>query len=370
MKVLFINGVCGIRSTGRIVTDLAEKYISQGHEVRIAYGRERVPEKYGTIAYRIGRESSVWTNALRARLLDNEGFNCLGQTKKFIQWANTYDPDVVWLHNLHGYYIHIEQLFQWIKSRPDMKVYWTLHDCWAFTGHCAHFSLAGCGKWKTRCQNCGLSGSYPRSIFRDRSEENFLRKREAFRGVKNMQLITPSHWLAELVKESFLGEYPVEVVHNEIDTGIFKPTESNIRGRLGLEDKKIVLGVASAWNDSKGFSDFLKLAGMLEDPYRILLVGLTKQQLKKLPDKIAGIARTDSAAQLAQIYTAADVFVNLTYEDTYPTVNLEAQACGTPCLTYRTGGSTESVPPAHVVEQGDLWEMVRKIHGICGKGTI
>lgn len=370
MKVLFINGVCGIRSTGRIVTDLAEAYQAQGHEVRVAYGREHVPEKYQAISFRIGTQANAWANALKARVLDNEGLNCIAQTKNFIQWANSYDPDVVWIHNLHGYYINIELLFSWIKSRPHMQVRWTLHDCWAFTGHCAHFSLAGCFKWKTQCYRCGERKSYPKSIFKDNCKENYLRKRAAFCGVPNMVLITPSRWLADLVKQSFLGEYPVEVVHNRIDTTIFKPTEGNIPGQFGLKDKKIVLGVASAWNDKKGYSDFLKLAKMLDDSYAIILVGLSKQQLKKLPPKIVGITRTDSAMQLAQIYTAADVFVNLTYEDTYPTVNLEAQACGTPCLTYRTGGSVESVPAENVVEQGDLEQMAAKIQEICMEGKI
>lgn len=369
MKVLFINSVCGIRSTGRIVTDLAEEYLAQGHEVRVAYGRENVPEKYQEISYRIGTETCVRANALKARVFDNEGLNCVAQTKKFIEWANSYDPDVVWLHNLHGYYVNIELLFSWIKSKPALKVLWTLHDCWAFTGHCAHFSLAGCAKWKTQCYNCEQSKSYPKSIFKDNCKENFLRKRVAFCGVKNMLLLTPSHWLAGLVKESYLGEYPVKVVHNQIDTTVFKPTVGNFRSQFGLKNKTIILGVASAWNDKKGYSDFLKLAEMLDDSYTIVMVGLSKRQVKALPSKIIGIERTDSAVQLAEIYTAADVFVNLSYEDNYPTVNLEAQACGTPCLTYRTGGSVESVTPENVVEQGNLSEMAVRIQSICREGT-
>lgn len=368
MKILFINSVCGIRSTGRIVTDLAEEYIAQGHRVRIAYGREHVPEKYRTISYRIGTEASVRVNALTARLLDNEGFNCTAQTKAFIKWANSYDPDVVWLHNLHGYYINIELLFQWIKSRPNMQIRWTLHDCWAFTGRCAYFSWVGCSKWKEQCHCCSQLNAYPKSFFKDNSKENFTRKRAAFCGVQNMQLITPSQWLADLVKQSFLGEYPVEVVYNQIDTTVFKPTEGNFRGEFGLEDKKIVLGVAAVWDARKGYSDFLNLAQMLDDTYVIVMVGLSKQQQKETPPGIVGITHTDSTEQLAQIYTAADVFVNLTYEDNYPTVNLEAQACGTPCLTYRTGGSVESVPAENVVEQGNLAGMIQKIHSICARG--
>jgi len=368
MRVLFINSVCGIRSTGRIVTDLAQMYLSEGHEVKVAYGREQVPEKYRAISYRIGTDANVMVNALKARVFDNEGLNCILQTKRFIKWADSYDPDVVWLHNLHGYYINIELLFQWIKSRPHMQIRWTLHDCWAFTGHCAHFSWVGCDKWQRQCHDCEQSRAYPKCLFKDNCEDNFRRKQAAFRGVKNMSLITPSHWLAGLTGQSFLGEYPIEVVHNQIDTAVFKPTAGNIRGQLGLENKKIVLGVASAWDDKKGYSDFLKLAEMLDETYAVVMVGLTERQMRKLPRKIIAIGRTDSPVQLAQIYTCADVFVNLTYEDNYPTVNLEAQACGTPCLTYRTGGSVESVPANHVVEQGDLAGMIRQIHIVCTGG--
>lgn len=368
MKILFINSVCGIRSTGRIVTDLAQMYLSQGHEVRVAYGREQVPEKYQAISYRIGTDTNVLVNVLKARVFDNEGLNCILQTERFIKWADSYDPDVVWLHNLHGYYINIELLFQWIKSRPHMQIRWTLHDCWAFTGHCAYFSLADCSKWETQCYHCVQKKSYPQSMVKDNCRENYLRKRAAFCGVENMLLITPSKWLAGLVKRSFLSEYPVEVVYNQIDTTVFQPTAGDIRNQFGLINKKIVLGVASIWDERKGYSDFLKLAEMLDETYAVVMVGLTKRQMKKLPRKIIGISRTDSPVQLAQIYTCADVFVNLTYEDNYPTVNLEAQACGTLCLTYRTGGSVESVPAENVVEQGDLAGMIRKIHSICTGG--
>lgn len=368
MKVLLINSVCGVRSTGRIVTELAEQYMAQGHEVKIAYGRERTPEQYQAITYRIGTDLDVKMNGLKVRVFDNEGFNAQRQTQAFLKWAEMYDPDVVWLHNLHGYYLNIEQLFQWIKSRTHMEIRWTLHDCWAFTGHCAHFSLVKCERWKTACCQCSQTKEYPKSIFSDHSAENYRRKREAFCGVENMTLVTPSYWLADLVKQSFLKEYPVEVEHNTIDTDVFQPTIGDFRERYSMQNKKIVLGVASAWNDKKGFSDFLKLSKLLDESYVIVLVGLSPRQLQQLPPSIIGIERTDSVSQLAEIYTTADVFVNLTYEDTYPTVNLEAQACGTPCLTYCTGGSVETVAPDNVVEQGNLSAMVTKIHSVCLEG--
>lgn len=370
MKILFINSVCGIRSTGRIVTDLAEYYTVQGNEVKIAYGRETVPEKYRKISYRIGTDFDVKVNGLKARLWDNEGFNAEQQTNEFVKWADNYNPDLVWLHNLHGYYINIEILFRWIKTRPNMEVRWTLHDCWAFTGHCSHFSYVKCDRWKEKCFQCPQKKEYPKGLFLDNSFENYRRKKKAFCGVENMTVITPSKWLADLVKQSFLKDYPVEVVHNTIDTDVFRPTPSNFREHYGLQDKKIVLGVASSWGERKGMYDFFKLSELLDISFRIVMIGLSGEQIKKLPSSIIGIERTNSSSQLAEIYTAADVFVNLTYEDNYPTVNLEAQACGTPCITYRTGGSVESVPEDNIVEQGDLNAMVSKIQEICLKGKI
>ena len=361
MKFLIINSVAGIRSTGRIVTDIAEKFIDAGHECRIAYGRDRVPEKYRNICFKIGTGIDSYVNALRARIFDNEGFNAKKATKKFIKWANDYNPDVLWLHNLHGYYINIELLFKWIKSRPNMEVRWTLHDCWAFTGHCSYFETAQCTKWQNGCSNCCLKRNYPKSIFRDNCEENYRRKKAAFCGVKALTLITPSNWLAELVKRSFLSEYAVEVVHNTIDEKVFRPTPSDFRQKYGLTGKKILLGVASTWDRRKGLEDFLELNKIIEQSWRIVLVGLTDKQSRRLPENILSIKGTDSTRELAKIYTAADVFLNLTYEDNYPTVNLEAQACGTPCITYKTGGSVESVPVENVVEQHDIEGVVSLI---------
>lgn len=349
-----INSVCGIRSTGRICTDLADKFENDGHTVKIAYGRETVPEKYRKYAVRIGNDSDNKLSAVHTRLTDKHGFFNKKSTEKFLKWAEDYNPDLLWMHNLHGYYINVEMLFDWIKSRPDMQVKWTLHDCWAFTGHCSHFTVARCEQWKTHCLHCVQKKRYPSSFLTDNCKSNFDRKKTAFTGVKNMTLIAPSKWLADLVKQSFLKEYPVEVVYNTIDTNVFKPTPSDFRERFALKDKKIILGVASAWGERKGLNDFIKLSEMLDDRFVIVLVGLTDKQVSQMPKKIVALKRTNSTKELAEIYTAADVFFNPTYEDNYPTVNLEAQACGTPVVTYRTGGSPESVPEENVIETGAL----------------
>ena len=349
MKVLMINSVCGIRSTGRICTDLADVLAENGYEVKIAYGRETVPDKYQKYAVRIGTDIDNKIHAIQTRLFDTHGFGSKKATADFLKWADKYDPDILHLHNIHGYYINVEMLFDWIKSRPQMKVIWTLHDCWAFTGHCAYFTAANCDKWKTQCKCCPQLKSYPTCNFNGNVEDNYNRKKSAFTGVKNMTLVTPSKWLAGLVKESFLKDYPVEVINNGIDTSIFKPTPSDFRKKYHIENKKVILGVAAVWDERKGLNDFVKLSKILDDDYKIVLVGLSEKQIKEVPDNIIKISRTNSAVELAEIYTAADVFLNLTYEDNYPTVNLEAQACGTPVITYDTGGSVESACPNGIV---------------------
>lgn len=367
MKILIINSVCGIKSTGRICADIADELSSAGHEVKIAYGRETVPEKYSARAYRIGTDWSLGVNVVTNRIFDNDGFCAQKATKQFLKWADDFNPDILWLHNLHGYYINIALLFQWIKSRPQMEVRWTLHDCWAFTGHCAHFSYAKCEKWKTGCFACVQKRVYPSSFFKDASKTNWEKKKQLFTGVPNMTLITPSCWLADLVKQSFLKDYPVEVRYNTVDTDAFCSTQGDFREKHHLENKKIILGVGSIWNKKKGFDDFLRLAEMIDEDTVIVLVGVSAKQIKKLPKNVVGVEHTNSTKTLAELYTTADVFVNLTYEDTYPTVNLEAKACNTPVITYRTGGSVESVDAENIVEQGDLKGIKQKIDMLVKK---
>lgn len=370
MKVLIINSVCGIGSTGRICTDLAEKYENEGHEVKIAYGRySDVPEKYKKYAVRIGNSFSVKLHIVISRLFDLHGLGSYYVTKRFLRWAESYKPDVLWLHNIHGYYINYDLLFKWIKSYPDIEVKWTLHDCWAFTGHCSYFTLARCDKWKNKCEKCPQPKKYPARLFIDNCTSNYLRKKNDFCGVDNLTIITPSKWLADLVKVSFLKEYPVEIINNTVDSNVFKPVKSNFRDRYTLQDKKIVLGVASPWDERKGLKDFIWLANNLDDSYSIVLVGLNDRQIKMLPINIVGIKRTNSPQELAEIYSSANVFVNPTHEDNYPTTNLEALACGTPVITYRVGGSPESVDPENVVEENDYEALLNRVILLANRST-
>lgn len=341
MKILMINVTCGSGSTGRICTDLAQELEKNGHEVKIAYGRDAVPEKFKKYAIRIGTDFDLYMHVLRARLFDSMGLGSTSATRKFLKWVDEYDPDVIHLHNIHGYYINIEVLFKYLKTYGK-KIIWTLHDCWAFTGHCSYFDYAGCDKWKKECHNCTQKKEYPSCIGLDRSKQNYRLKRKLFTGIKNMTLVTPSQWLCDLLKESYLKHYPVKVIHNGVDTTVFKPTQSNVKEKYHCEGKSIVLGVAAIWDRRKGLSSFIRLAKILDNKYQIILVGLSKEQIQKLPDNIIGIERTNSVQELVELYSAADVFVNPTLEDNYPTTNIEAIACGTPVISYNTGGSRES----------------------------
>lgn len=217
MKILLINEVCGYTSTGSICGEIADEMSGKGHDVKIAYGRySYVPDKYQKYGIRIGNTWAVKLHALKTRFLDAQGFGSKNATKKFLKWADEFDPDLVWLHNLHGYYINIELLFHWLKSKPKLKVQWTLHDCWAFTGHCTYFTMAKCDKWKEQCKNCPQKREYPASIWIDMSEKHYLKKKELFCGINDMLIITPSKWLRNLVSQSFLQEYPIEIRYNKI----------------------------------------------------------------------------------------------------------------------------------------------------------
>ena len=341
MKYLFINSVAGFGSTGRIAADKCRELMGEGHECVLAFGREKANCDDIT-TWQIGTPLDYKIHGFMTRVFDNHGFCSVAATRAFLKKVDEFDPDVIWLHNIHGYYIHVGLLFDYLRS-CGKKIFWTLHDCWSFTGHCAYFDFAGCDRWKTGCHDCPQKKTYPASMVLDNSRANYENKKRAFSGVPELTLITPSKWLADLTRESFLREYPVEVVYNTINTEIFKPTPGDFREKHRLEERKIALGVASVWEERKGLRDFVKLSELLDDSWKIVLVGVTEVDQEKLPGSILALKRTNSPRELAEIYTAADVFVNPTYEDNYPTVNLEARACGTRVVTYQTGGSPETL---------------------------
>lgn len=361
-----LNAICGIKSTGRICTDLAEMLKTNNHEALIAYGREYVPEKYKSLSYRIGNPIDVTLHGFHSLFFNRHGFASKKATENFIKKLISYNPDIIHLHNIHGYYLNIKVLFEYLK-KAEKPVLWTLHDSWTMTGHCPNFAAAGCNKWLSGCYDCELIHGYPFSLLADRSTLNWLEKRQLFNGVKNLLLVTPSEWLAGIVKKSYLASYNVKVINNGIDTSIFHPRKSDFREKYALKDKKVILGVSSFWSKNKGFFDFIKLSEMIDSSkYKIVMVGLNKSYMDKLPSNILGLPHTDNPESLAEIYSAADVFFNPTYQDVYSCINMEAQSCGLPVIVYNTGGAAETVPPANLVEQGDLNAVVHKIE----KGTL
>lgn len=339
MKVLQINSVCGIGSTGRIATDIHNILIEKGHESYLAYGRD-LPNNCDN-AIRIGTKIDNYAHVAKTRLLDKHGYGSKRATIEFIKKVKEFNPDIIHLHNIHGYYMNVEILFDYLKE-ANKPVVWTLHDCWSFTGHCAYFDYVGCDKWKTGCYSCPEKKAYPNSLIFDISKNNYLKK-EIFTGVKNLTIVTPSQWLANLVQESFLNEYPVNVINNGIDLNTFRPNAGDFRKKFNLNGKFIILGVASVWDRRKGLKYFVELADKVSEDEVIVLVGLTEKQMNQIPENIIGITRTNNVEELVDIYSSADVFVNPTLEDNFPTTNLEALACGTPVITFDTGGSPESV---------------------------
>lgn len=331
-------------STGGVMMKEHRDLLAAGEDSYAFWGRGRAAEDANEM--RISSDLEVEFDVLQTRLDGKAGFHSKAATKRLLAKLDEINPEVVHLHNLHGYYVNVDMLFEWLATH-DCKVEWTLHDCWAFTGHCAYFTYAKCDEWKTQCgDSCPQLGTYPASFSKSSCAWSFEQKKHLFNTlpVERMKLVTPSKWLAGLVGESFLSKYSVEVRHNTIDTSVFKPTPSDFRERHGIGDRFMVLGVASPWNERKGFRDFLELAANIDRARcAIVLVGLSERQIQQLPEGIIGIARTDSPHDLASIYTAADVFFNPTKEDNYPTVNLEAEACGTPVLTYDVGGCRETI---------------------------
>ena len=337
-RILFINSVCN-GSTGTICKNLYKAAVEAGHECCIAYGRGEAPKEFKTI--KIGNKLDIYLHVLKARLFDASGFGSKHATKEFIKKIDEFKPDIIHLHNIHGYYVNIEILFKYLRAHPEIKKIWTLHDCWAFTGHCPHFEYEKCQQWKNECKKCIRRNEYPKSLI-DRCNRNYWLKKSSFTNVDNLMLVSPSNWLMNLIKDSFFKEYSIEVINNGVDTSIFKHTESNIKERYGIKNKKVILGVASVWDKKKGLDTFIELSKQLDNEYQIVLIGLNKKQIKKLPSNIIGITRTENVEELVKWYSAAEVFFNPTLEDNYPTVNLEAIACKTPVVTFNTGGSPES----------------------------
>lgn len=353
MKIYQVNVVCGTGSTGRIATDLSHKITENGGFCRIGYGRGIKPEYVD--AFCNTNKTEVNLHALMTRLTGKHGLFSKNATTRLIKDIKQYRPDIIHLHNIHGYYLNYEKLFLFLKEY-EKPIVWTMHDCWAITGQCAHFESVACDKWQKECSDCPNLKAYPATYSGKNVAGNYRKKKELFSMLEQLTIVTPSNWLKEQIQKSFLKDLKVINIPNGIDLELFKPTDSKIKEEICSNGEKLLLGVTSVWTKNKGLNDFIKLAEVIGDKYVICLVGLNKKQIKQLPESIVGIEKTESISQLAQYYTAADLFLNLTYEDTFPTTNIESIACGTPVLTYKTGGSPEIINEncGFVVEKGDI----------------
>lgn len=366
MKVLQINSIVNLGSTGRVAEDIGKLLIAKGYDSYIAYGRGNGQSKSKLI--RIGNDVDILFHTIKTRISDKHGFGSKTATYNFIKAIESNRPDIISLHNIHGYYINIEILFNYL-NQVKIPVVWTLFDCWAFTGHCSYFDDISCNRWESECYSCPKLDKYPESYLSDNSRNNFIAKKHLFNLISNLNIIVHSAWLKSLVKKSFLSILPIHLIPNGIDTDIFRPVENNIKEKYGIKNRQIILGCANTWDKRKGYDDFLKLFEIMDPKRVIMLVGLTRKQIQKLPAGIIGINRTENVQELVALYSSADVFVNPTWQDNFPTTNLEALACGTPVITYNTGGSPEAIDEntGMIVNKGDINRLHEAIISVLQK---
>ena len=373
-KLLQINPVIRINtSTGRIMQEIGQLAMSNGWESYIAYsyGRDDIKPCDSKLVP-VGNKADVAWHGLVTRLTDRHGLASEGATRAFIREIERIQPDIIHIHNIHGYFLNYRVLFDYLV-KCNTPVVWTVHDCWLYTGHCYYYSYIGCNKWKTECVQCPQRKMFPSSWWADRSKQNFRDKKAAFTSLpkERFTIVPVSDWIKGEMQHSFLKDYDFRVIHNGIDTNVFTIYDpAEVKKKYQLEGKRIILGVASIWCEEKGWNDFMRLAEQLDEHERLVLVGVDEKHQAMLPKNITGIRRTENIRQLAELYSAAEAFVNPTWQDNYPTVNLEAIACGTPVVTYRTGGSIEAVTEQTglVVEQGDVDGLLQAIRTIEERG--
>lgn len=356
-----INETLNVGSTGRIASQIGDRALSLGWKSVIAYGREG--RDCNSITIKLGTKRSILWHVAQTRLFDRHGLESKAATRQLISEIEQIKPSIIHLHNIHGYFLNYELLFRYL-SKTNTPVVWTLHDCWPITGHCTFFEGIGCDKWRTGCGHCPYLNDYPRSFFIDRSKNNFIQKKKAFTSLGNLTIVPVSEWLGDLVHQSFLGKYPIKVIHNGTDINVFTPQETDLREKYKIGHKTIVLGVASVWHERKGLNDFVELSK--DDKIQVILVGVTEEIKKRLPNNIITINRTNSQKELAELYSGSDVFINPTYDDNFPTTNIESLACSTPVITYRTGGSPEAIDEntGWIVDKGDVAGLKKIIFNI------
>lgn len=342
-KIIQINTVCN-ESTGKIMSQIQRKCNEEGFTTLSIFGRRKKYDNLNSV--KVGGFISFWYHVIITTLFDLHGLGSYFKTKKMIKILKNENPDIIHLHNLHGYYLNYPLLMKYLKNEYKGQVFWSLHDCWAMTGHCCHFVNVKCNKYETQCFKCPNKKKYPISLFYDNSRNNYKLKKECFTNVPNLKIIVPSNWLEKIVKKSYLKEYPIYVIPHGIDLNVFKYTyDENIKKTYNMGNKKILLGVASNWTESKGFFEFIELSKKISDDKLIVLVGVNTKQLRILKKykNILGIKKTNSKEELVKLYSMADVFINPSKEETFSLVTIEALACRTPIIVAKNTPMEEFV---------------------------
>jgi putative colanic acid biosynthesis glycosyltransferase len=363
MKLLQVSIEVNSGSVGRIAEQIGQTVLEKGWESYITYARNNNPSESQVI--KIGDKFDIYRHAIETRIFDNHCLSSTSATKDLVKRIKEINPDIIHLHHLHGYFINMEVLFDYLKE-SEIPVVWTFHDCWSFTGHCAYFDFVGCDKWKTQCYDCEQKKEYPTSLLFDRSRQNYIDKERIFNSVKNMTIVSVSKWLSEKVSESFLKNHDSRIIYNGVDLERFYPKDSRdkIDALYGTKDKFLLLGVATTWDGRKRLEDFIELSSLLDEKFAIILIGLSKEQLKKLPKNIIGVERTESQDELCEFYAASDLFLNLSVEETFGLTTAEALASGVPCVVYNATACPELVSEdtGFIVEKQDIKGLVQVIN--------
>ena len=342
MKIVQINSVCS-GSTGKIAHCISSHLDKNGIEnyILYAYGD---PRDHHDIPF--SGIPEIKANALKSRILGNYGFNSAASTKRLIGKLEELQPDIIHLHITHAHDINIEMLCDYLK---DKKTVWTMHDCWLYTGYCPHYTYARCSQWQTECRSCVLRKEY--SWFFDHCRENYQRKKKALTGIKDLTVVTPSEWLKKETEKSFLHNCEILKINNGIDLNLFRILPE--KEEWQKSDQKMILCVGLPFTERKGIHDVLELSRILPEEYQIVVIGAED---RKYPDNVIPVTRTENQQKLVEYYNKAFVLLNTTHEDNFPTVNLEALACGTPVITYQVGGASEAVDDETgiVVKENDI----------------
>jgi len=368
LKLLQIDSCLGVGSTGRITENIGKLARSEGWDTYIMHGA-RYTGKSEMISLPIVSRLQEYMHISGSILFDKHGLFSTSETKRAIQLIRQINPDIIQLHCIHGYYLNYKVLFVFL-AELNIPIVWTFHDCWAFTGHCGHFVHANCNKWKSGCYSCPLLGDYPKSLYFDNSQKTWLLKKDLFSRLKNITIITVSQWLDDITSESFFSKKAHFCIYNGIDTKVFVSKSTNLREKYNLKKKIVLVAAATAWNNAKGLNDYFELCEKLPSECKLVLIGLSENQIKSLTKNIIGLPKTNNTNDLAEWYSEADVVMNLSYAETFGLTTVEGMACGTPGIVYNCTASPELITPetGFIIEPGDIDGILNAIETIKSKG--